>query len=82
MEMTVKELIEKLKGLNEDMEIRYMDTEYGATKIEKIKEDAVVIYNRPKYWEYWEYEWDLYDYEHQKEQDINIISKRDIYVLW
>jgi hypothetical protein len=31
------------------MEIRYMDTEYGATKIEKIKEDAVVIYNRPKY---------------------------------
>ena len=47
--MTVKELIEKLKELNEDMEIRYMDAEYGNTKIREIKEDAVVIYNRPKY---------------------------------
>ena len=79
--MTVKELIEKLKELNGDMEIRYMDSEYGDVKIDEIREELLITYNRPKYWDYGEYEWDLYDYEHRDELDYNILSKREIYVL-
>ena len=82
MEMTVKELIEKLNELDGDREIRYMDREDGQVEIREIKEDAVVIYNRPKYWEYTEYEWDLRYYENADKVDANILSKRDIYVIW
>ena len=80
-EMTLKELIEKLKELNWDAEIRYMDTEYGNTKIDKIEKELLITFNRPKYWDYEEYEWDLYEYEHRDELDYNILSKREIYVL-
>lgn len=81
--MKVKELIEKLKELEQDRDIYFWDYDYWELREIDIKADAKVKYKLKWYNEMGNdiMEWDLDDYKKAEEWGYDIISKEDIYLI-
>lgn len=81
--MKVKELIEKLKGLDGERRIFMWDYDYWDLRDINIREDAKVKFKLKWYNEMGNdiMEGDLSDYEHAEELGYDIISKEDIYLI-
>ena len=86
MEMKVKELIEKLKELDQDREIYYVNREYGdSEEIEEIRPNCIFRFKCKEAWTNYE-KWTIFyeerydNYERRKETD-EIVEYKETYLI-
>ena len=85
--MKVKELIEKLKELDQDREIYYVNREYGdSEKIEEIRQNCIFTFKCKEAWTNYE-KWTIFyeegydNYKRRKEEEDGIVEYKETYLI-